>query len=47
MTKPTLYKSTSLESINSRPTVALTSTEETEAKAAVTKFFELFAAKHG
>lgn len=46
MTKPTLYKSTPIQSIHTRPTVSLTATEQTEVKAAVAKFFELFAAKH-
>jgi hypothetical protein len=46
MIKPTLYKSTPLESIQTRPTVSLNATEQAEVKAAVAKFFELFAAKH-
>jgi len=46
MAKPTLYKKISIQNVNTRPTSALTADEKTRVDSVVTKFFDLFKAKH-
>ena len=46
MANPTLYKKVTTTSARSKTTTSLSSDELTAAKATITKFFELFVAKH-
>lgn len=46
MAAPTLYKKKSLNDVRNRTTVALTADEVTKVNSTITKFFELFKAKH-
>lgn len=46
MANPTLYKKTSLNDANNRTTQNLTSDEQTRVNTVISKFFELFTAKH-
>lgn len=46
MEKPTLYKKISITNVQNRPVQVLTDTEKSQIRRTVTKFFELFSAKH-
>ena len=46
MTNPSLYKKIQIASVETRNTSPLNQTEKTQVNQTVTKFFELFIAKH-
>lgn len=46
MNEPTLYRKTSIASINNKATFELTTDEQTRVNTVITKFFELFTTKH-
>lgn len=46
MANPTLYKKESTSVVNNRTTSDLTTQEQSAVNSTITKFFELFAAKH-
>lgn len=46
MANPTLYKKIPIQDVNTRTTYPLSSDEKTRVDAVVTKFFDLFKAKH-
>lgn len=46
MTNPSLYKKATMSQVETRKTSPLTQSEKTQVNQTVTKFFELFIAKH-
>lgn len=46
MEKPALYKKVPLKEVNNRGSINLTVEEDTQIRATLARFFELFIAKH-